>query len=292
MRSAVVAFIAMLASAPAGSAGTSDEYDCVTEPSRKVEVRAAVEGLITAIHADRGDRVRRGQVLVELDSGRERSSAELARFRATMRGTIRSAESRFEYAKLKAERNRQLHEEHFVSTEEHDEAATGQRLAEAELLETRDNRRVAELEYQRAVEELRLRTVLSPIDGVVVRRNLDPGELADNRDMEHPILELANVDVLHVEALLPLETYRRVRVGQEATVVPEEPVGGSYAARVSVVDALVDAASGTFGVRLTLPNPRGSIPAGIKCRVVFVDDGDARVPGGRMEVRVTPDESR
>lgn len=255
------------------------EFDCVTEPSRSVEVRAAVEGLITAIHADRGDRVKSGQVLVELDAGREQSSAELARFRATMRGTIRSAESRLEYATVKAERNRQLHEERFVSAEESDEAATERRLAEAELLETRDNRRVAELEYLRAQEELRLRTVLAPIDGVVVRRNLNPGELADNRDMERPILELANVDVLHVEALLPLEAFRQVRVGQRATVMPEEPVGGSYAAEVAVVDSLVDTASGTFGVRLTLPNPGGSIPAGIKCRVAFADAGsDSAAP--------------
>lgn len=272
--------VLMLALASAGAlAAGSEEFDCVTEPSRTVEVRAAVEGLITAIHADRGDRVRSGQVLVELDAGREKSGAELARFRATMQGTIRSAASRLEYAKVKAQRNQQLHEERFVSAQERDEAATEQRLAEAELLETRDNQRVAELEYRRAGEELRLRTVLSPIDGVVVRRTLNPGELADNRDMERPILEIANVDVLHVEALLPLEAFRRVRVGQRATVVPEDPIGGRYEAEVSVVDAVIDTASGTFGVRLTLPNPRDGIPAGVKCRVSFVDgEAAAKAP--------------
>jgi multidrug resistance efflux pump len=57
-------------------------------------------------------------------------------------------------------------------------------MAEAQLLEIRDNQRVAELEYARAREELRRRTaLLAPIDGVVVERNMQPGELADNRDI-------------------------------------------------------------------------------------------------------------
>ncbi len=55
----------------------------------------------------------------------------------------------------------------------------------------------------------------------------------------------------------------------EATVLPEEPVGGEHRAEVTVVDRVVDAASGTFGVRLELPNPDYAIPAGLKCRVEF-----------------------
>jgi len=46
-------------------------------------------------------------------------------------------------------------------------------------------------------------------------------------------------------------------------------VGGSYTARVDVVDQMFDAASGTFGVRLSLPNPNRRIPAGLKCRARF-----------------------
>jgi multidrug efflux pump subunit AcrA (membrane-fusion protein) len=52
-------------------------------------------------------------------------------------------------------------------------------------------------------------------------------------------------------------------------VSPEEPVGGEYPATVTVVDRVVDAASGTFGVRLELPNPDRALSAGLKCRVRF-----------------------
>ena len=52
-------------------------------------------------------------------------------------------------------------------------------------------------------------------------------------------------------------------------MTPEAPVNGAYQARVKVVDQVVDAASGTFGVRLELPNPGYRLPAGLKCKVRF-----------------------
>lgn len=257
--------LAMMASMLVAAA----EYDCIIEPSQAVELRAPVEGLIESVAVERGDLVKAGQVLVQLDAGLEQANAALARFRATMTGAIRSAESRLEYAELKSARSSQLAEERFVSAEIRDEALTEQRMAAAELLEIRDNQRLAELEYERAREELRRRTLRAPIDGLVVERNIHPGELADNRDARRPLLKLVNVSTLHVEVLLPLEAYRQLQPGQLAVVLPEEPVGGRHQATVKVVDRLVDTASGTFGIRLELPNPGNEIPAGVKCRVIF-----------------------
>jgi hypothetical protein len=52
-------------------------------------------------------------------------------------------------------------------------------------------------------------------------------------------------------------------------VQPEAPVGGSYSATVAVVDQVFDAGSGTFGIRLALPNPDQRLPAGLRCRAAF-----------------------
>lgn len=247
------------------------EFDCVTEPSQTVEIRASVEGLIDRIYVDRGQMVKAGQTVAVLDAGMEKSNAELARFKSTMKGALQSGENRLEYAGLKATRSEQLHKERFVSAQDRDEALTERRLAEAQLLELRDNQRLAEIEYQRSNEQLRLRTLTTPISGVVTERLMNPGELADNRDLLRPILRIANISLLHVETLLPLEAHRKVKPGQTATVIPEAPIGGQYQARVKVVDKVVDAASGTFGVRLELSNPKLEIPAGVKCKVVFPD---------------------
>jgi membrane fusion protein (multidrug efflux system) len=56
-----------------------------------------------------------------------------------------------------------------------------------------------------------------------------------------------------------------------AKVIPEAPVGGEYIAEVKIVDRVIDAASGTFGVRLELPNPNHRLQAGLKCKVIFPD---------------------
>jgi multidrug efflux pump subunit AcrA (membrane-fusion protein) len=131
--------------------------------------------------------------------------------------------------------------------------------ARAEL----SNKRLADLELQRASAELALRTIQSPINGVVVQRLLSPGELVK----QAPILKIAQIDPLHVEVFVPVSLLGKIAVGMRALVTPEPPANTPREARVSVVDRVVDAASGTFGVRLDLPNPGYVLPAGLKCKV-------------------------
>ena len=57
----------------------------------------------------------------------------------------------------------------------------------------------------------------------------------------------------------------------KAEVRVELPVNRKYSAHVIIVDSVIDAASGTFGVRLELPNPDYRLPAGLLCQVVFPD---------------------
>ena len=55
-------------------------------------------------------------------------------------------------------------------------------------------------------------------------------------------------------------------------VEPAAPVTGGYVAVVTVVDRVFDAASGSFGVRLSLPNGDGALPAGHRCKVAFAPE--------------------
>jgi RND family efflux transporter MFP subunit len=243
------------------------DFECVIEPRRIVEVKAPVEGLIERILVDRGDVVKANQVLVEIDSGLERASADLAKYRATMEGAVKAGQSRVEFTTRKLERKEELVSLKFVSPQDRDETATEKRLAEAELMEAQDNRRVSELEYRRAMEAVRLRTLRSPFDGIVIDRSAHPGEVARADDTRKPLLKLAQLDVLHVEAVLPVQAYGAVRLGMALEVMPEAPIGGTYSARIRVIDKVLDAPSGTFGVRLELPNPGLKLPAGVRCRV-------------------------
>ncbi len=283
-----ILLLTLLPSLPA----LAGDFDCMIEPRKSVEVRAASEGMIEKIWVDRGDMVKAGQVLVTLDSGVEKAATESARYRATMQGKIRTGESRVEFATQKYVRRDKLAGQSFVSQQDRDESLTEKRLAESELVEAHDDRKLSELEYRRLSEQLRLRTIKSPVDGVVVDRMLHAGELADNRDLRKPILKLADIGTLHVEALLPIEAYSKLSVGQSLDVLPEVPVGGSYKATVRVIDRVMDPASGTFGVRLELPNPGLKLPAGIRCKLSLPGVAGRSVLAPAAMKRVVPAATR
>ena len=242
-------------------------FDCLIEPRQTVDVRAASEGLIVKMNVQRGDIVKAGQVLVELDSGLERANADLTRFKAATEATIHSKESRLEFATVKSSRREHLARQSYVSAQDRDESLAEKKVAEADLVEARDNKRMAELEHRRALEQLRLRSIKSPFDGVVVDRMMNVGDLADNRDLRKPVLKIAEISTLHVEALLPASAHGAVQPEQAVEVIPDLPGGHKYPAKIRVIDRVMDAASGTFGVRMELPNPSLRIPAGVKCKV-------------------------
>jgi len=256
----------MLAAAPVLALGQN--YDCLIEARQTVEIRSPVEGLLETVTVDRGELVKKGQVIVTLESGPERAALAIARSRAAMTGPVEAAQARVEFAKSKEKRQEELFEQKFVSSSALDEARTERKLAESELRVALENQKLAQLEVTRAEELLAMRVIRSPFQGVVVERILDPGEFATT-NIKDPILRLAEIDPLNVEVVLPAEQFGRIKRGDRAEVLPETG-DQRYPARVSVVDRVIDGASGTFGVRLDLRNPNGVIPAGAKCSVHFL----------------------
>ena len=262
----------MLAAAGAfmstGQVRAQAEFDCMIEARQAIEIRSPVEAMIESVRVKRGDSVTRGQILVTLESGPERAAYALAQSRAQAVGEIRAAEARVDITQKKLKRADELVKQNFVSVNARDEAEAEHKLATEELRRAQENQKIAQHEAKRAAEVLAMRTIRSPFSGVVVEVLLKPGEFGAIT-FKDPILKLAEIDPLHVEVILPVSLYGRVKPGQHATVMPEAPVGGRYDTVVKIVDRVVDAASGTFGVRLELPNRRRDLPAGVRCKVQF-----------------------
>jgi multidrug resistance efflux pump len=86
-----------------------------------------------------------------------------------------------------------------------------------------DPRQLAQPALARASEILKQRTIRSPINGVIVNRELGPGEYVF--DQAH-LVTVSQIDPLNVEVLPPLSQFGRIRPGTSAEVYPEEPVGG------------------------------------------------------------------
>ena len=248
-----------------GSAA-ADELDCVIEPRSRITLSSPLQAVVEMVSVDRGDLVEKGQVVAALESSVERATVASAAARARMDGRVRSRQAKLDFAARGLGRSTELSKKDAISGQQLDEAEHEKRAAEGDLLEAKEDKELAALELERAKAALELRSIHSPVKGVVVRRILSPGEFADPPQ----ILELAEIDPLRVEVFAPVSWLGRITVGQRAHVVPEAPVGGGYEAKVTVVDRVVDAASGTFGVRLELPNPAYALAAGLKCRVRFL----------------------
>jgi len=220
----------------------AEKFECLVEPFVEVQVSSSVPGILAEVRVDRGDFVTKDQILAALESELEQASYELAK-------------ARMEFAARKVQRNEELYRKQMISIHEKDEMETELQLLRLELRESE--------------ARLKRRTIPSPINGVVVERMYTPGEFVQ----EDPILSLAQLDPLRIEVSVPMHLYGKIQVGMTGRVEWEVPLGGTQRAQVTVVDPVFDAASGTIGIRLELPNTDYRLPAGTKCLVEFpIDD--------------------
>src|SRR5258707_486419 len=268
-RATLILVGATLLVAPCGdlnAQSTSPELDCVIEPQQVVKLASSVVGVVARLDVDRGDVVSTGQVLGNLEDGVEAATLALAKAKATNDYSIKSIRARLDFLRSKYGRAGQLGAKSFVSQASVEEAESEAKMAEEQLKEAILNLEIARIDVTRSEELLKQRRFISPIDGVVVERMLVPGEY---RNEQTPILTLAQINPLKVEVFVPTTYYRRILVGSTAQVKPDNTIGGVYTASVAVVDQVFDAASGTFGVRLNLPNPDLGLPAGVRCKIAF-----------------------
>lgn len=256
------------------------EFEGMIEPFELVNVGTPVEGVVEFVNVQRSATVEKGEPLVQLESSVENTVVKRAKVLAAVEGEMKLQKERLAYAKRMHKRVEELFEAEAISAEKRDEATTEVSLANARLQKAKENRALAKLDLERARAMLNRRTIKSPISGVVVERFVSPGEFVDNK----PLLKLAQMDPLKVEVILPAHMLQSIKAGMKANIRPETQDGTDYSATVSIVDRVIDPASGTFGVRLELPNPNYQLPGGLKCSVTFVDLQNTASPAKAVAV--------
>lgn len=248
----------------------ANDLDCLVEPHMVVNLSSPVEGILEKVFVERGSPVKKGQPVAQLESRLEDASVALARARADMEAQIKTGEARVEFAAIKLSRSEQLFAKNFISAAELQEAQTEKKLAEIALANAVDNKRVAALELERANVAKERQTIRSPLSGVVVERFLSPGEYTSGQlKKDAPIMKIAQVDPLRVEAYAPVVLRGKIQTGMNAKVLVDAPAPMTHEAKVTIVDPVIDSASSTFRVRLQLPNPHHRIAAGLRCKLKF-----------------------
>ena len=215
----------------------AEPLDCILEPNKNIEVSSPVEGVVDEVLVERGSYVKKGAAVLRLRSELEAATVDLAAARA-------------EFGTRTVERNDKLQD--LISDHEKDEIATDAKLAELELKE--------------AQVRLAMKTVYSPISGLVIETLKEEGEFVS----ADPIMTIVSINPLNAEVIAPVSYLGKVKKGQKAKIgLASGPFQGQYKAKVKTVDPVVDPASGTFRIQLTLSNPKNKIPSGLKCQVSF-----------------------
>jgi HlyD family secretion protein len=184
-----------------------------------VQVGSQVSGRIAEIYVDFGQRVKRGQIIARLDERMFAAQAEQGRAnREAAVGDLAKARAQAEEAERKLQRAQSLAEQDLISKAELDAAVTGAKAARAGVASATGNQSQAAAGYHQAKVNLGYTTIVSPINGIVISRNVDVGQTVA-ASLQAPTLFTIAEDLgkMQVHAAVSEADVGRLEPGMHAT---------------------------------------------------------------------------
>jgi RND family efflux transporter MFP subunit len=232
-----------------------------TEPYADINMAASEMGTLARVTVREGDIVKAGQLLANLDDAVLRASLEVAKAGMSAKGELQSARTQLELKTVELQKLTELFRRNHASQRELDRVKGEIRIAESRFQSVQEDLAVRRLEYARIEAQLRQRHILSTIDGVVDEVRKDGGEFVSPSDPV--VMRIVQLDPLRVVFSVPVARRQEVVAGKSVQL----QVGRTSApalATVEYVSPTVDAASGTFRVKVRLPNPQQKWHSGEK----------------------------
>lgn len=263
-RHAIPAILIMGPLAITAWAGAAEAIKAITSPSQDLTLSLTRPGMLAKVLVRQGQKVRAGEVLVQLEDSVERRQAALLKAKADDTSAIRATELKLERAKKMLAKVRAAYVSQAAPQRELEDAQLETAMTEIDVLAAKLAREQDIGRYEQAKLELERMRLVSPASGEVEKLIAKAGESVDALA---PLLRLVNVDPLWIDTPVPLTVGRHILAGQKAMVqLPgvDAPVQG----KVIHVSRVADAASETLEVRVELPNPKAR-PAGEHVTVTF-----------------------
>ena len=221
---------------------------------RGVVLRPEVSGRITQLNFTDGQRVKKGQVLVQFDDQLPQAQ-------------IQQSMAELSIAQANQKRNQELVAQNFVSQRSLDESAANLQVAQAKLA------------LSRATAE-RLK-IIAPFDGIAGIRLVNVGDyLKDGAD----IVNIEDIDAIFVDFRLPERFQSKVKRGQTAVLDMDALPGRKFNAKIQAIDPLIDANGRSVGIRGCIDNRQAQLRPGMFARVNTVF-------GVRESAKVVPEEA-
>jgi len=239
-------------------------------PLLQADVGAKTLGYLDAVLVDRGDPVKKGQLLALV------RPSDLPDQLAAARSSAAQADAAAALARANLDRARALAPAGRVSKQELQQAETA--LASADAMRAATRSQVGALATR--LGEMR---ITSPLDGVVSARRLDPGALVGPGGNTTPFLSVDHIDTLRVFVSVNEIDVPRLKLGHATHVEVDAVPGSRYEGKVVRLSPSLDPATRTLDAEVQLPNARGELRAGMYGRAAIVTG----VHAGAMTVPVS-----
>jgi membrane fusion protein, multidrug efflux system len=214
-------------------------------------IYARTSGYLLHWYKDIGSRVKQGELLADIDT--PEVDQELLQARATRQQVA----AQLDLAKINADRYVNLRKTDSVSQEEADQQTSGYEQAQANLAAADANvRRLQELES--------FKHVYSPFNGVLTKRNVDPGALinAGAGAAGRELFDIARVDPLRVYVSVPQNYSPAIKTGASAVVTLQEYSGQKFVGTVVRTAEAIDPTTRTLLTEVDVPNKQGQLLPG------------------------------
>lgn len=259
------------------------------EPLAKVQVKSKASGIVQKLLADYGDFVKEGQILVELD--KEELQARVREARATLlsaeadleRTRVEALGPDLPFLKAAAERARKLFGDGLISTSVLEDSDKAYQLGVNKQTAARSNVAVKQAEVaraqaalDRALNDLRNSTIVSPMDGLVLSRDVEVGDAVSSilvlGSQATLLMNLGDVSSVYVLGKVDEADIGKVYLGQPARIVVESFKDKRFAGKVTKISPLgvIKDNVTTFEVRVSIQNPGGELRANMSANAEIV----------------------
>jgi membrane fusion protein (multidrug efflux system) len=246
--------------AVAGTIESTIELSGNLVPRARVGLKPRVPGAIERVLVDIGATVREGQPVATIDRREIDAQADaMAASVNVAKAGLESAEAALANAVLELDRARNLFEKGALPRQRLDAAETANKAALAQRELARASQAQADAALRRAREVQRDTTLVSPVAGHVVERNYDPGATPG----DEPVLVIADLRVLKLEAGVSELEAGRLRVGMPADVIVQARPGETHRGELGAIAPEVNERNRHFQIEIRVPNTDAGLLSGM-----------------------------
>ena len=273
------------APAHAGRIVRNVEFSGVLVPNHTVNIFAKMAGQATTVTADVGDRVKAGQLMVQIDTKElnaqlavaEAAAAGVSDQGAQVKNGMETARLNLEMAQRSYERTKTLLDSKVVTQSQLDDAQTKLDLAKnafdnaTRQYQTITGSGLAQAQAQVNFIKVQISnsTITSPIGGIVTNRNINTGEITS---MSSPLFTVSDVATLKLQGNVSQDDVVRIAVGGRVAVVVDALSTNTYSGRVEQVGPIAASTGQYFPVVVSMKND-GKLFAGMTAKASFTWTG-------------------